>query len=212
MTAEDAYVYPGTSILRNLLGIADSERLDRVERRLVVQRTRRGVPSGAFDLAHLRAIHRHLFQDIYEWAGKLRTVEINKSGHQFQFRRYIEAGMADVHRRLVHGSFLRGLSVPEFAQQAAVIIGDVNYVHPFREGNGRTQAQYLKQLAAQAGHNLDFARIDPVAWIEASKASHATDCDSGLAKRRRTLSPGRPNDDSMDRHSRRLSGYIVVNG
>jgi len=57
-----------------------------------------------------------------------------------------------------------------------VIIGDVNYVHPFREGNGRTQAQYLKQLAAQAGHNLDFARIDPVAWIEASKASHATDC------------------------------------
>jgi cell filamentation protein len=105
------------------------------------------VPSGAFDLAHLRAIHRHLFQDIYEWAGELRTVEINKGGHQFQFRRYIETGMADVHRRLVQGSFLRDLSVPEFAQQAAVIVGDVNYVHPFREGNGRTHAQYLKQLA-----------------------------------------------------------------
>ena len=113
----------------------------------MVQRTRRRVPSGAFDLAHLRAIHRHLFQDIYEWAGELRTVEINKGGHQFQFRRYIETGMADVHRRLVQGSFLRDLSVPEFAQQAAVIVGDVNYVHPFREGNGRTHAQYLKQLA-----------------------------------------------------------------
>jgi len=175
VTAEDAYVYPGTSILRNLLGIANSERLDRVERRLVVQRTRRGIPEGSFDLAHLRNIHRHLFQDIYEWAGELRTVEINKGGHQFQFRRYIETGMADVHRRLVQGSFLRGLSVPEFAQQAAVIIGDVNYVHPFREGNGRTQAQYLKELAAQAGHDLDLARIDPMARIEASKASHAAD-------------------------------------
>jgi cell filamentation protein len=175
VTAEDPYVYPDTSTLRNLLGITDSERLDRVERRLIVQRTRRGVPSGEFDLAHLRAIHRHLFQDIYQWAGELRTVEINKGGHQFQFRRYIETGMADVHRRLVQGRFLRGLSVPEFAQQAAAIIGDVNYVHPFREGNGRTQAQYLRQLAAQAGHDLDLARIDPVAWIEASKASHATD-------------------------------------
>jgi cell filamentation protein len=70
---------------------------------------------------------------------------------------------------------LKRLPAGEFAREAGVIIGDINYIHPFREGNGRTQAQYLQQLAAQAGHQLDFRRVDPVMWIEASKASHATD-------------------------------------
>jgi cell filamentation protein len=144
----DPYVYPGTTILRNRLGITESRALDRVERRPVVQRTREGVPVGSFDLIHLRAIHHHLFQDIYDWAGELRTVEI---------------------------------------RQAAVIIGDVNYVHPFREGNGRTQLQYLKQLAIQAGHSFDLARIDAAGWIEASKASHAADYSSMADAIRRVI-------------------------
>jgi cell filamentation protein len=172
---EDPYVYPGTDILRNRFGIIDAELLNRVERRLVSQRARQGVPSGDFDLKHLCAIHRHLFQEIYDWAGELRTVEINKGGHQFQFRRYIQTGMHDVHRRLVQSKFLKGLGPDQFARQAGVIIGDVNYIHPFREGNGRTQAQYLKQLAMQAGHHLDLRRIDPALWMEASKMSHKAD-------------------------------------
>lgn len=133
------------------------------------------MPAGDFDLEHLCAIHRHLFQDIYDWAGELRSVEINKEGHQFQFRRYIQTGMSDVHHRLVQSKFLKGLSPDQFAQQAGVIIGDVNYIHPFREGNGRAQAQYLKQLAVQAGHAFDLRRLDPVRWIEASKSSHGAD-------------------------------------
>jgi cell filamentation protein len=128
-----------------------------------------------FDLAHLRAIHRHLFQDVYDWAGEIRTVEIFKGGNQFQFRQYIPTGMADVHRRLTRAGFLKGLPANDFAREAGAIMGDVNYVHPFREGNGRTQAQYLKQLATQAGHPLDLRRIDSMMWVEASKASHAAD-------------------------------------
>lgn len=169
----DPYVYPGTLVLRNRLGIIDAAFLDKQERSLVVLRIRRGVPRGAFDLAHLRAIHRHLFQDIYDWAGELRTVEIAKGEQQFQFRQYIETGMADVHRRLVRGRFLHGLSAAEFAAEAAVIIGDINYIHPFREGNGRTQLQYLKQLAGAAGHRLDLAKIAGGRWNEASVISHA---------------------------------------
>jgi len=172
---DDPYVYAGTDVLRNRLGIVDAERLDRVERRLATQRAKRGVPTGDFDLKHLCAIHHHLLQDIYDWAGDLRTVEINKGGHQFQFRRYIQTGMSDVRRRLVQSKFLRGLGPDDFAQQAGVIIGDVNYIHPFREGNGRAQALYLKQLAAQAGHDLDLRRIDPALWVEASKSSHGAD-------------------------------------
>lgn len=185
--SDDPYVYPGTTTLRNRLGITDPGELDRVERSLVTDRIAEGVPKGKFDLSHLRAIHRHLFQDVYDWAGQLRTVEINKGGHQFQFRQYIETGMTDVHRRLVRAGFMKGLSPAEFGREVAVILGDVNYVHPFREGNGRTQAHYLKQLAEQAGHPLDLKRIDPASWIEASKASHATDYDLMAKVIRRAL-------------------------
>lgn len=149
---DEVYCYaPDSSVLRNKLDIRDAAELARAERQLVLDRVRQGIPSGDFDLGHLRAIHRHLFQDVYAWAGEVRTVEIAKDGHQFQFRRFIETGMADVHARLVDRNQLRGLTREAFADAAAEIIGDVNYVHPFREGNGRVQALYLQQLAAKLG-------------------------------------------------------------
>ena len=76
--SDDPYVYAGTSVLRNRLGILNADELDRLERQLVRERILEGIPSGDFDLRHLKAIHHHLFQDIYEWAGKIRTVEISK--------------------------------------------------------------------------------------------------------------------------------------
>jgi len=187
VTGDDPYLYPGTSVLRNRLGLTDPGQLDKVERRLVAQRIAEGAPTGGFDLAHLRAIHQHLFQDVYEWAGELRTVEIAKGGHQFQFREFIETGMADVHRRLEKADFLRGLSGGAFAEAAGPIMGDVNYVHPFHEGNGRTQLQYLEQLAAQAGHPIDLARIEPERWLEASRASHGGDYEPMAAEIGRTF-------------------------
>lgn len=170
--SDDPYIYPGTSVLRNRLGIKESAELDRVERQLVRTRAVEGVPDGNFDLGHLKAIHHHLFQDVYEWAGQLRTVEISKGGNQFQFRQYIETGMADVHGRLVKRDFLTGMERPVFAAEAARIIGDVNYVHPFREGNGRTQLQYLKQLSERAGHSLDLTRIEADRWLSTSRGAH----------------------------------------
>ena len=175
MSDGDPYLYPGSSVLLNRFEITEAARLDYVERELVTQRIAEGAPTGGFGLAHLRAIHRHLFQDLYAWAGELRTVEISKDGHQFQFRQFIETGMADIHRRLEKADFLRGLSGNAFAEAAGPIIGDVNYVHPFRDGNGRAQLQYLEQLAAQAGHPIDLARIDPARWLEASRSSHDGD-------------------------------------
>ena len=172
---EDPYLYPGTTILRNRLDLRDAAQLDYTERELVIARAASGVPTGDFDLQHLRAIHRHLFQDIYDWAGEIRTVEIAKGGSQFQFRRFIETGMTDVHRRLTETKFLRGLNIANFSIRAGEIIGDVNYVHPFREGNGRTQALYLKQLAERAGHNLILRRLEKDRWMAASRASHRGD-------------------------------------
>ena len=172
----DPYLFPDVPVLRNRLDLKDAVKLDRIERRLVTDRAIEGPPSGDFSLRHLQRIHRHLFQDVYDWAGELRTVEIAKGGNHFLFMRSIATGMADVHNRLIGADFLRGLSADAFAEQAGRIIGDVNFVHPFREGNGRTQLQYLKQLAAQAGHDLDLSLLNtqPGRWIEASIAAHGT--------------------------------------
>jgi cell filamentation protein len=175
VSEDDPYLYAGSTVLRNRLGITDADRFDRIERRLVVERAAEGIPGGQFDLAHLQAIHRHLFQDVFAWAGQIRTVEIAKGGDHFLFRRFIETGMADVWRRLSSQGFLRGLSPSAFAFEAGRIIGDVNHIHPFRESNGRTQAQYLAQLASQAGHELELGRLDPRGWIAASRAAHEGD-------------------------------------
>ena len=174
--SDSEYCYPPDfTVLRNRLGLRDAVVLDFHEREIVAQRIAEGAPTGDFDLRHQRAIHRHLFQDVYDWAGELRTVEIAKGGSQFQFQRFIGAGMADVHRRLVGRTYLEGLDLDEFAREAGVVIGDVNYVHPFREGNGRTQLLYLEQLAIRAGHPLSIRLLDRDQWMDASQASHGGD-------------------------------------
>jgi cell filamentation protein len=185
--ADDPYVYPGTTVLKNKLGFRNVDKLDKVERRSVADKIARGVPTGDFDLAHLKAIHHHLFQDIYVWAGKVRTVEIAKGGSQFMFRQYIETGMADVHKRIVRARYFKGTTGDAFAREASVIIGDVNHVHPFREGNGRAQLQYLKQLAERAGHRLDLGKLDRKQWIVASRDANRADYGAMEAAPRATL-------------------------
>ena len=175
MSEGDPYVYlDARNVLKNKFGIKDRDQLRMVERVHVVQRIEEGPPKGNFDLAHLKVIRKHLFQDVYEWAGQTRTVEMTKGEDHFQPVAYIETGMADIHRRLEQRRFLEGLKGEDFAREAAKIIGDINYVHPFREGNGRTQLQYLKQLAERAGHDIDLARLQPDQWLDASRAAHMT--------------------------------------
>ncbi len=176
MSFVDPYIDPFSGVLKNKFGTTDQATLDRIEREWVVQRILEGCPRGSFDLAHLQAIHRHIFQDIFDWAGETRTLELFKNNDRFLPYAYIQHGMADVHSRLTSQNFLKGLSESAFAKAAARIIGDVNHVHPFREGNGRTQLRYLQQLAEQAGHPVDGCRFQGE-WIVASRASHQGDYD-----------------------------------
>ena len=169
---DDPYVYPGSSVLINKFNIRDQAVLDRVERNFATKRAEMHAPAGDFDLAHLQAIHHHLFQDVYDWSGQIRTVDLAKGASQFQPCRFIETGMANVHQRLVQSDFLRGLTAQDFASRAGEIMGDVNYVHPFREGNGRAQLIYLRQLSEQAGHPMDLTQLQGEHWIDVSIAAH----------------------------------------
>jgi hypothetical protein len=106
--SDDPYLYPGTSVLRNRLGTTDPDYLDKQERALVALRMRRNIPRGAFDLKHLRAIHRHLFQDVYDWAGELRRSRSARVASNSSSASSSRTGMADVHNRLERSRFLKG--------------------------------------------------------------------------------------------------------
>ena len=153
--------------------VARAAALEAAERTLVALRLLVPMPTGDFDLAHLNAIHRHPFEDVCAWAGDARTVALAKGGSRVQPRRFITAGMADIHRRIVAAGYFRGSTPAEFAEGAGPVSGDVNHVHPFREGNGRAQLQDLKQRAGRADHTIDFTRIDRSAWLDAARRSNA---------------------------------------
>lgn len=200
--SDKKYCYPPDfKVLRNKLNIRDEETLARAEREFVAARMTASVPQGKFDLANLQEIHFHLFQDIYDWAGQIRGVEIAKGGTQFQLRRFIATGMADIHKRLENQNFLKGLSREDFAVGAGKIIGDVNHVHPFREGNGRTQLVYLKQLASQAGHSIDLSKLDKSHWLSASQRSHMGDYD--LMVQEISYALGLPRERSKDERDKK---------
>lgn len=116
-------------------------------------------------------MHRHLFQDVYTWAGRPRTVRLAKDGSVFCYPEHIDRELARVFAGLRARNALRGLSSDGFAAGAAQFLAELNAIHPFREGNGRTQNTFLALLAASAGHPLDLDRLDPDALLAAMIAS-----------------------------------------
>lgn len=170
----DPYIDPGSGVLRNKLGIADAQKLAIAEYLATALAARNGVPGGEFDAAHVQAIHKHLFGKVYDWAGKLRTdiPVMTKGSSVFLPGPYIPNGLADVHRQIKEARYLEGRTPKAFAIGAAKIIGDLNFVHAFREGNGRVQYQVLKQLGARAGHIVDLRKLDGPQWMRASIAAH----------------------------------------
>lgn len=149
---DDPACYPGTVVLINLPGLREQVELDAFERVEVGERSFDPMPEGAFDPAHYRAIHEHLFGNIYPWAGEYRTIRTGKGGNWFAYPEYIPGEMEHLFTRLNAPSFLPGGDADEFIVAAADFLGDLNAIHPFREGNGRTQLIFLRQLGLRAGH------------------------------------------------------------
>ncbi len=171
----DPYCYTATSVLKNLPDIRDQAALDAFEAVSTAQRSDEPLPGGRLSIAHYRAIHRHLFQDVYAWAGKFRTVRIGKDGSAFCYPENIPREMKNLFSDLKQQNYLRGLSHQNFVTFAARFLATLNAIHPFREGNGRSQTGFLLVLADQAGHPLDLDKMIPERFLAAMVASFQVD-------------------------------------
>jgi cell filamentation protein len=178
MADDDPYVYPGTSVLRNHFGIRDAAELAEREAAhtaiRIAELERRFIP-GDYDTVHLQAVHRKIFGHLYPWAGELRTVKIAKGESMFALPQHVAPYLAGVLSDLSNEGRLRGLERDGFVTRLAHYYAEFNAVHPFREGNGRTQRAFLGQIAADAGHPIDWTGLDPDRNIEASRESHRGD-------------------------------------
>jgi cell filamentation protein len=186
----DPHSQNGQPCPRNLFGITVYEELAELEAFYVPKRALQlealGI-TGSFDLAHLRAIHRYLFQDVFPWAGELRQVGMAKvGGFPFAPPMHIASALTEAFTKLKAENLLRGLGPAAFSQRAAYYLGEINAIHAFREGNGRTQREFLRQLAKQAGHTISWAGISQAENVAASIASHTSGDNTGLAKILRT--------------------------
>lgn len=159
---EDPYTDPVAGVLRNKLGLDTAAALEAAEREIThaaMILLRESPVRATYDLPHLCAIHRRIFGDIYDWAGQVRTVAIAK-GSMFCLPQFIEQAMAQISAQLRQDGFLRALGRDAFADRLAYYLGEVNAVHPFREGNGRAQRAFFEQLATGAGYALDWQELD----------------------------------------------------
>ena len=157
---QDSWCYPGTFVLQNKQGIRDPEALLLAEReitslKLLMLRTK--PLRGQYGFPHLRAIHRFIFGDIYDWAGSIRRGEfLAKGASIFCLGRHIPKNAERIFSALAKENKLRNLSRETFIHRLAHYMSEVNALHPFREGNGRAAREYFRQLSKSAGYDLDF--------------------------------------------------------
>lgn len=167
----DPYCYPDSDVLKNKAGIRDAAVLEAYEAAMTFARSEEPLPAGRFTPAHYRHLHHHLFQDVYAWAGQYRRVRIAKGTSAFCYPENIAAEMRRLFAWLQGEDKLRHRDASAFARGAAHFLGELNAIHAFREGNGRTQLTFLAMMADTAGHPLDFDRIDEAPTLSAMIAS-----------------------------------------
>lgn len=149
MDANHIYVDAKTGVLKNLQGILEHDVILFVESAAVTKRLQELYenPIKIKSIDSLFEIHKHLFQDIYVWAGKKRLVEISKDGKQFFPISNFDNAFTYINQLITEFKKIPKDNKKELAKKLAEILDNINYLHPFREGNGRTQREFLRLLA-----------------------------------------------------------------
>ena len=155
--------YEGTSCLINKLNIRDEEKLNFIESQITILKTAELLNKqefGDFDFSHYKAIHKCLFNELYDWAGEIRTVNMSKKGTSFVDVNEIEAVAGACFKRLQDKNCFKNQAFDDFVEDLVDFYCTTNILHPFREGNGRTQRIFISQLIQFNGYSIDFDKID----------------------------------------------------
>lgn len=165
------YCYENSGTLINKLNIKDYKELEKYEARITAAKSLglriQGI-TGRFDKKHYVSIHKYLFEDIYPFAGKFREENIGKGEFRFASFEYIEPELNRLLNKLKEENFLKGLSKKELAKRLAYYLSELNVLHPFREGNGRTNREFIRQLALENGYILNLKNVSPEDVLNAS--------------------------------------------
>ncbi len=170
-TAYAKVFYGDSGVYVNKLNIQNQELLEATERTLTAQRARQGFPPTAHhrDYHGFKEIHRHLFQDLYDWAGEERAYTTGRGAVPFAVPEHIEGWMVQQFAHLETEKYLVGTARAEFVPSAARYVNEINAGHPFIDGNGRTQRFWLRMLCDNAGYDLTLTEADQIRWNEASR-------------------------------------------
>lgn len=171
-----ANCYPGTSVLINKFHIREEDKLAEIENIVFAAKSvqwLRHPGSTSFDFSHYKAIHAFLFSDLYDWAGTVRTVNLSKKVTRFCDVSEVEQQAQLIFSRLKDEDFFRGLPRSAYIDELVDFYQLTNLLHPFREGNGRTQRIFIQQLLQLSGYNINWAHMDTdllmIATIQAAQ-------------------------------------------
>ncbi|MDM8534132.1 Fic family protein, partial [Clostridiaceae bacterium HSG29] len=161
-TTNSIYCYPDSTVLKNKLNIEDHDELKKVEKELTFMKIDALYESpitGTFDITHLKKIHKYLFNDIYDFAGKLRMEDIEKIEPvytKFLNHNDIKNHLILLFKDLKEENYLIAYSKDEFIKRSSYYLGELNYIHPFREGNGRVIREFYRNLALFNGYKINW--------------------------------------------------------
>lgn len=178
-TGQDPYCYPDSHVLRNRFDIRDETRLAAAEGEITLAAASEvEFAPPPYDLLYFCNLHRLLFCDIYDWAGEIRTIDISKGHTRFCSIDRIVTEADKLFLNLATDNYLAGMHRSELIDRVAEFYGDLNVVHPFREGNGRAQRLLFEHIIINAGFEIDWWQVDEEEWLCANIA--AVSCDYRL--------------------------------
>ncbi len=184
MSEQDPYCYPGSDVLRNLFDLHGQTELSLAEAEITafrINELQRSPVAGRWDLDHLKEIHWRIFRDVYSWAGHLRTTSVSKDASLFCRHEFIASEGERIFRELRQENLLRSLAKGVFCQRLAYYFAEINALHPFREGNGRTQRVILEEIAKQAGYSIDFEPCSSQTMVWISREAHRGRLEGAIA-------------------------------
>lgn len=167
----DPYCYEGTQVLINKLNIQDEQLLEEAEKEITLFSAEEiDFEPPPYNLNYWKVIHKKLFQDIFEWAGELRTVFITKGETQFCNPQYIEQEAHRFFTQLQKENYFEDYSRKKLIQKSSEFFVELNLLHPFREGNGRAQRILFEHIFENCGYDVDWTSASIKEWMNASIA------------------------------------------